>query len=148
MKNIIVNLKDESDLYEQYNNNVSKSLIEYLIRESKYTKDDIKITVNTKLKVDNIESMIKNGLRDSYLKSKKIEHLNSLKQMMFLIIGIIFLMFSSINYNNNLIREILIIGGWVAIWEVFDISLNTDTELRMNRKLIRKLLACQIIIKN
>jgi len=84
MKNIIVNLKDESDLYEQYNNNVSKSLIEYLIRESKYTKDDIKITVNTKLKVDNIESMIKNGLRDSYLKSKKIEHLNSLKQMMFL----------------------------------------------------------------
>ena len=38
-----INIKQEEDLYEKYSNNVSRDLINYLIRETKYVNDDIKI---------------------------------------------------------------------------------------------------------
>ena len=52
MKIIVLNIKQEEDLYEKYSNNVSRDLINYLIRETKYVNDDIKIRINTKLKID------------------------------------------------------------------------------------------------
>ena len=142
MKNIIVNLNNECDLYEKYNNSLSRDLINYLIRESK-VKDDIKITINTNLEIDNLEKFIKNGLENAYIENRRIDKVHDIKQLTFLIVGLILLILSTINLYN-VIKEVIIIAGWVAIWDVVDISLNVDSELKLTRKLIKKLISCEI----
>ena len=145
MKIIVLNIKQEEDLYEKYSNNVSRDLINYLIRETKYVNDDIKIRINTKLKIDNIENIIKKGLMKIYNESRKFDKILDSKQIMFFIIGVMFLLLSSL-IPTALIKEIIIIAGWVAIWEVVDISLNVDSELKLNRKLVKKLMNSNIEI--
>ncbi len=143
MKKIVVNLKDESDLYERYNNNISMDLIKYLMKESKYIKDDFKIVVNTKVNVENLDSLIKAGLNKAYNESRIIDKLLDNKQILFFLIGSLFLIISTY-IMNDVLNEIIIIIGWVAIWEVVDISLNVDSEQNLNRRLLKKLLRCEI----
>lgn len=143
MKSIVVNLKNEEDLYEKYNDDISRDLINYLVRESKYTKEDIKIIINTKVNIENIESKIKESLVKIYDDTRKIDKVHNIKQVLFFIIGMLFLIFSTF-VLFDVVKEIVIIAGWVAIWEVVDISLNVDTELKINRKLIKKLIDCEI----
>lgn len=142
MKNIIVNIENKSDIYEKYNNELSKNLINYLIRESRFVKDDIKITINTNINLDNIETFIKDGLQKAYNENRKIDKIHDTKQLLFLLIGVLFLIISTITFN--IIKEIIIIVAWVAIWEVVDISLNVDSELKLNSKLIKKLINCKL----
>lgn len=139
MKNIVVNLYNESDLYEKYSNGLSRDLANYLVREAKYSNSNIKITINTNLEIDNLEEFIKNGLEEVYIETRKIDKIHNIKQFMFFIIGIVFLILSTMELFN-ILKEIIIIAGWVAIWEVVDISLNVDSELKLSRTLIRKLI--------
>ncbi len=147
MKSILVNLKSESDLYEKYSDNISNELINYLIKESKYTKNDVKIVINTKLNIKNLDSLIKNALIKTYEETRKVDRIHNVKQILFFILGIVFLIFSTF-VLFDLVKEIVIIAGWVAIWEVVDISLNVDSELKINRKLIKKLIECRIEVNN
>lgn len=142
MKNIIVNIESKSDIYEKYNNGLSRDLINYLIKESKFAHDNIKITINTNLKLDNIDTFIKDGLKNAYNETRIIDRTHNIKQLLLLIIGTIFLIISTLTFN--IIKEIIIIAGWVAIWEVVDISLNIDSELKLTRKIIKKLINCKI----
>lgn len=139
MKNIIVNLNSKDDLYEKYSNGLSRDLVSYLVREAKYADSNIKIIVNTNLEVDNLETFIKKGLEEVYMETRKIDKIHNIKQFMFFIIGIVFLILSTMGLFS-ILKEIIIIAGWVAIWEVVDISLNVDSELKLNRTLIRKLI--------
>ena len=145
VKTITLYIKNESDLYEKYSNNISKDLINYLIRETKFINEDVNVVVKTNLKINNIEQLIKEGLFKAYKESKKIDNFLNNKQIIFFIIGIIFLIFSTF-IKYDVIKEIIIISGWVAIWEVVDISLNVDSELKINRKLISKLMSSKIEI--
>ncbi|MBR6690673.1 MAG: hypothetical protein IKL65_05020 [Bacilli bacterium] len=61
MKNIVVNIRRERDLYEKYSNEVSSELLKYLVEEAR-VKDDIEVTINTKLDIKNIDKLIKEGL--------------------------------------------------------------------------------------
>lgn len=145
MNEIILNIKNESDLYEKYSNNLSKELINYLIRRSKYIKGDIKIVVNTKLNIENIDKILRNGLNEYFNYSKKIDNAHNAKQIILFLIGIILLLIATI-FHDEVIKEIIIIAGWFAIWEVVNISLNIDSELKLNRRLIRKILNSEIIV--
>ena len=147
MKNIVVNLKDESDLYGKYNNDVSKDLIKYLIEEAVLIGEDANIIINTKLKIDNIDEIIKKGLIKEYNESKKIDRIHNNKQIVFFLIGTIFLILSTF-INYSVIKEIIIISGWVAIWEVVDISLNLDSKSKISRKIIKKLINSKIEINS
>ena len=62
------------------------------------------------------------------------------------IIGITMLIISTL-ILNQVIKEIIIIAGWVFIWEVIDISLNTDIETRMTKKTIKKLLKSKVVVE-
>ena len=139
MKNIIVNLNSKNDLYEKYSNGLSRDLVNYLVREAKYADSNIKITINTNLEVDNLEMFVKRGLEEAYKETKKIDKIHNIKQFMFFIIGLVFLILSTMGLFS-ILKEIIIIAGWVAIWEVVDISLNVDSELKLSRTLIRKLI--------
>ena len=145
MKNITVNLKKEEDLYDKYSDNVSRDLLDYLINEARYTKGDIKITINTTLDIKNIESLIKDGLLKISNETRKLDMILDMKQVMFLMIGVIFLIISGFIFYN-VIKEIIVIAGWVAIWEVVDISLNVDSKSRANIKLIKRLMNSKIEI--
>ena len=145
MKNIIVNLKKEEDLYNKYSDNVSRDLLDYLINEARYTKGDIKVTINTTLDISNIESLIKEGLLKMSNETRKLDIIHDMKQVMFLIIGVVFLIISSFIFYD-VIKEIIVIAGWVAIWEVVDIALNVDSKSMASRKLIKRLMNSKIEI--
>ena len=147
MKNIIVNLKNENDLYEKYSNEVSNDLINYLIKEIRYIKDDIKITVNTNLKIENIDTLIKDGLIKKYNNLNRIDNFYDNKQIIFFILGVVFIFISTF-IKYEVLKEIIIIAGWVGIWEMLGITLNTDSEIRLNRKQLKRLLDCKIEIIN
>lgn len=145
MKNIIVNLKKESDLYEKYNDNVSKELIDYLLKQGRNVKSDIKITINTKLNIDKIDDLIKKGLKEYYNETTKFDEIYDTKQVSFFIMGLIFLIIATF-VKYEFIKEIIIILGWFVIWEGVDITLNLDTKLRKNRNILKKLMKAKIEI--
>ena len=144
MKSIMVNLRKENDLYEKYNDDVSSSLIKYLISEAK-TKENIEVIVNTKLDIENIDGIIKKGLKQSYEDTKTIDKFYDAKQIRFFIIGIIFLLISTL-LGYEILRELVLIIGWFAIYEVVEITFNTSSVLRKKRKAIKKLLDSKIKI--
>lgn len=146
MKNIIVNLKDESDLYEKYNDDISHDLINFLIRQAN-VRDSIEITINTSLDIENLDNLIKEGVNKAYINSKRVDKYYDNKQIVFFIIGIIFLIFSVV-IDYAVINEINLIVGWVAICEVIEISINIDRQQNINRKLMKKILNCNIHINN
>lgn len=146
MKSIIVNIRRERDLYEKYSNEVSSDLIKYLVSEAK-VKDDIEIIVNTKLDIHNIDELIKKGLEDSYKDTKLIDKFYDNKQLILFIVGMLFLIFSTIT-KPEVIKELILIIGWVAVWEVFDIAINVDSKQKYNRRIIKKLINCKIKVNN
>lgn len=146
MKSIVVNIRRERDLYEKYNNEVSSELLKYLIDEAK-AKDEIEIIINTKLDINNIDELIKKGLEDLYKDTKLIDKFYDSKQIKFFIVGMLFLIFSTI-MKPELIKELILIMGWIAVWEVFDIAINVDSKQKFNRKIINKLINCKIKVNN
>ncbi len=146
MKIIKLNIENKSDLYEKYSNNLSKELINYLIKETKYVKDDITIEVTIKFKVDNLEEFIKEGLIKTHNNYKKIDKIIDNKQLIFFIVGLTFLVISTL-VKQNIIKEVILIAGWVAIWDSIDMSFNDANELKLNSRVIKKILNSEIKIK-
>jgi len=146
MKSIIVNLRKEQDLYEKYSNEVSSELIKYLVDEARI-KDDVEIIINTKLDINNIDKLIKEGLENYYKDIKIIDRFYDNKQIVLFIVGMIFLIFSTIT-KPEVIKELILIIGWIAVWEVLDISINIDSKQKYNRKILKKLINCKIKVNN
>lgn len=145
MKEIMVSLKSETDLYEKYSERLSKDLIEYLLNETKKTKGNLKIIINTSLKIKNIEQTIKDGLKMAYEENKTFDDIYDNKQASFFVMGIVFLILSTL-IKYDVIKEIIIIIGWFVIWEGVDIALNLDSKLRIRRKKLKRLINSEIII--
>lgn len=146
MKNIIVNIRRERDLYEKYSNEVSSDLLKYLVDEAR-VNDDIEVIVNTKLDINNIDKLIKEGLENSYNDSKLIDKFYDNKQVILFVVGMILLIIASLT-KPEIIKELILIIGWVAVWEVVDIAINVDSKQRLNRKIIKKLINCKIKVNN
>lgn len=146
MKSIIVNIRREKDLFEKYSNKVSNDLLKYLVEEAR-VKDDIEIIINTKLDINNIDKLIKDGLENSYKNTKIIDKFYDNKQIILFIVGMLFLIFSTIT-QPEIIKELILIIGWVAVWEVVDIAINVDSKQKINRKIIKKLINCKIKVNN
>lgn len=146
MKSIVVNIRREKDLYEKYSNEVSSELIKYLVNEAK-VKDDVEVIVNTKLDIKNIDTLIKEGLEDSIKDIKKIDRFYDSKQVILFIVGMIFLIFSTLT-KPEIIKELILIVGWIAVWEVLDIAINIDSKQKYNKKIIKKLINCKITVNN
>ena len=72
---------------------------------------------------------------------------NNKKQILFLFLGMIFI-FISLQIQQAVWKEIILITGWVPIWEMIRIELFYDVEGRRKRKIIKRLLKNEIIEKN
>ena len=150
-KIIEIDLYDEDDFYERYNRKkVSKSLINYLIDETKSNlkKEKIKIIVNSFLdKNIDCKSFIIEGIKDEYNKSYKKQFYISTNQFFYLILGIIVIFISTL-ISAQVIREVVLICGWVLIWAMAELEIFSDTEGRKRRKILKKLLNSSIEVKN
>ena len=55
--------------------------------------------------------------------------------------------FATLIKEDVIWKEVLLIGGWVPIWETIDIELFSDLEGRRKRIILKKLLKSEIIEK-
>lgn len=121
---INVNLSNKKDFYSKYSNNkISNELVEYIYDEcyGDNFKNKIVVNINTKL---NISKSEKNHMIDTIRRTfglmvqdelhyyEKKSNLNAL----LLIIGIVLII---VYYSNiaSILREIILILGWLAVWE-------------------------------
>ena len=99
-KNIEVDLSNDEDLLEKYNENkISKEMLEYIIEQAMFINKNqkIKIIINKKYETNrNITKMIKDGLKDEYNMGIRERHDNNMKQLWLLVLGIIFLFLSTL----------------------------------------------------
>lgn len=151
MKKIIeVDLIDEDSLFEKFNKRqVSNELIDYIIKEVGILKqnDVITIIINNYLNISDTKILIKNKISDEYSQTiLKYQH-NIYIQLIYLIIGILSLVLSSL-IKENIFKELILISGWVLIWSMIEIEIFSDTELKRKRKILKQLLNSEIIENN
>ena len=147
-KVIKVDLDRKFDLLRTYNDNkVDLDLIEYLIYQIGLFKDTEKVNIvlNKRCELDvNVIKLIKEGLKEEHKKSLNVRDQNNLKQLWLLLMGVVFI-FLSTKIEDSLWKEVLVILGWVPIWEMMEVELFPDAAERKRRKAIKRLLKCEIV---
>lgn len=151
-KIIEVYLHDKYDLVEKYNENkLSKELIEYITKQAIPVGKNDKIKIVLNVKCDNMDrdctELLKVGLSEEYNRIIKEHEITNIKQFCLLILGIIFLFLSTLINDETIWKEILLIIGWVPIWEAVDIELFSDIKSKRKKKIIKKLLNSEIVQK-
>jgi len=152
MENLLeIDIDNKYDLIDKYNEKkLSNELLKYIINQTIFTKKNkkIKIVINKKINIneDSVE-MIREGLKKEYTKSLEERNRNNVKQFILLILGMIFIFIATRIENRGMWREIILITGWVPIWEMVKIELFSDVYGRRKRRIIKKLLTSEIVEK-
>ena len=60
-----------------------------------------------------------------------------------LLFGTILLFFSTFIKEVDVLREIILIIGWVPIWEAVELEIMTDTSESKKRRYIKRLINCK-----
>ena len=102
-------------------------------------KDKIKIIINKKcyLEEDSIK-LIKEGLKEENQRSLRERDSNNVRQLFFFVLGVIFIFLSTLIKDETIWKEILVITGWVPIWEMIEMELFPDAAGRKERRVIKK----------
>lgn len=153
MENIIeIDINDKYDFFDKYNEkNVSTDFIEYIIKQASLVKryEKVKVVINNKCGIEeNYIEYIKKGLNREYNKILEEYHHNNVKQILFLVLGIFFIFLSTLIREGSIWKEVLVIIGWVPIWEMIEVELFSDVDCRKRRNLVKKLLQSEIIEKD
>ena len=149
MERIIeINLTNKKDFYDKYNKKlVSKELINYIIESAYYfdVDDTIKIEITYNTKEDYV-TLIREGLNREYDKSITLSYKNDFTQLFYLVTGILILFLSTL-IGGTVLKEIVLIGGWVFIWAMVESEIFTDIRNKKKRKIIRKLLDSEFVVR-
>lgn len=149
-KTITITINSKKDLFDVYNTKeINDKLIAHLIKEAAYitTKDNLAIKIINKTKGNmNITNLIKYRLKREYDSVIFEHHKNNLTQFILFIIGVTILVIAKL-YNHLIWHDVLVIIGWVPIWEMVDIEIFDNINEKRLKKVINKLLASKFIIK-
>ena len=121
-----------------------------MIKEASKIRDNdsIRIEINKDCKTDyNVESLIKKGLISEYEKNIKEFERNNIIQLLLLIFGVLFIFISSLISETSIWKEVILIIGWVPIWEMVDLELFKDFRGIKEKKIITRLLSSKIVEK-
>lgn len=139
-----INIKNKEDYKNTYNENeLSSELKEYILDhiKSKNTKQNIKLDITTNFKINekeelNLRYMIRRAFGLDVSEIMNISKKRSLKSLFAFILGTIFLLIYSFIPNQHVITEIILIIGWVLIWESTYNFLfkNIETKLMITRR--------------
>lgn len=151
---IEIELNEESKIYNEFNNNqLSDKLSNYIYNQCKGISNisDIELNINHSFKMTEEEQIkLIDAIRANYgidVKENLIrirqEHF---KELLFLILGILLLIFSNLfNYiNASLIDEVISIFGCVTVWEVAYNIIFVETKIRLQNKRFKKLTEIKI----
>ena len=145
-----VDIVDKYDFIDKYNEEkVSNEFIEYIIKQTmwKDRKHKIKIQINQKCEMEqDCEKILRQGLRVEYEHSLKKRNDTNLEQLLFLCIGIIAIFLSMKIQDDTIWKELLLIAGWVPLWEMLELELFADVEGRKRRTILKRLLKSEIIV--
>lgn len=147
MRTIDVYVYKKEYLLETYDEkSVSNDLIEYIINKTFYCKknEQVSIVLHVTEDTKGCTSLIQKGLEDEYYKNIQNHNIVNFKQIILLLMGICMLFISTLYDDSKIINEIILIGGWVPIWEAVELELLTDTSGRKRHKQLKKLLHCNI----
>ena len=148
-KAIIIDINNIYELVEKYNDNkISQDMIKYVVKEAMLVKnyEKIKLVINKKCNVkNNVSKMLKVGLKEEYQRSLQQYQSNNKRQLFFLFLGFILIFLALLIKERTVIKEILLISGWVPIWEIMELELYPDVYSRKKRKVIDKLLNSEFI---
>lgn len=149
MKKIIeVDILERDDLFERYNmDQISKSLIDYIINETPdlKKKDKLKIIINNKFD-NNIEIIkpLKKSFKEEYDKSYN-KHLKiNFFQSIYFVLGLVILFFAT-KIDVEVFREVISICGSVLIWTMVEMEMFSDMDERKRRTKLKKIIAAEII---
>ena len=149
-KTVTITINSKKDLFDVYNTKeINEKLIAHLIKEAAYitTKDNLTIKIINKTKGNmNITNLIKYRLKREYDSVIFEHHKNNLTQFILFIIGVTILVIAKL-YNHLIWHDVLVIIGWVPIWEMVDIEIFDNINEKRLKKVINKLLASKFIIK-
>ena len=107
---------------------------------------DIKLVINKDSEIEqDVINLIKIGLQEEFKRSIERRDRNNRKQLLYLILGAIFIFLSTLMPDIGPWKEIVLITGWVPIWEMIEVELFSDVYGRKNRRIIRKLLKSEIV---
>lgn len=148
-KIIEININDKDDIFDKYNDkNISKEFIEYIINKTKQIElnKNIKFICIKKCDIEkNIVELIRKELEEEYKISLKERNKNNIKQIIFLLMGIIFIILSTNIEDKSIWKEISLITGWVHIWEMIELEMFSDMDGRIKRKTIKRILNSEMI---
>lgn len=148
MKTITIDITNKEDFFEKYNNTqVSKQLLNYIIDNALDSySTNFKLIINSSLPID-FETLIKNGLNKELQLYLTDKYQTNLKQIMLIFLGVVLIGLSIYLKKFEIWHELILILGWVPIWEAFDIELFNDFKSRKRSTVIKKLISSSIIIK-
>ena len=142
-KKIRLDLYSEDDLYQQYNDDkVSKDLIKYLIEAASKVKnnDDIEVNIyNHYSSREKCIEFIKKGLEEELANNEHRFHITNLKQVAFFFVGAAALILSTF-VDAAVLKEIILIGAWVLLWDMVELEIVDDISNRRKKKILQKLL--------
>ncbi len=149
MKRVIkVDLDSREALFETYDKEkVNKELIRYLVDSAaKFRKDDeIEIRINN-LFDKSVECipLIKKALAEEDTSNERKHYLIEIKQIAFFICGILALVISTF-IATEILKEIVLIGAWVLIWDMVEMEIVDDVSNRKRNKILDKLLSSSFV---
>jgi len=147
MANIIeINITNKEDVYEKYNQKVaSRDLINYLIDVTpKIKKGNLKIIVNNTTKENDIAKLIKESLLKEYDECLQEHYHTNIVQFIYLVVGILILVLSTY-ITEDILKEVILIGGWVFIWALFELEIFNDVKSKYRRIKLKKLINSEIV---
>lgn len=149
MKKVIeIDLINKEDFFEKYNHNeVSRDLINYIVKQTIINRKfkNLQIIINNKCEINNVVNLLRIGIQNEYNFSNKQLKYNNIVQLIFVILGVFSLFLATLLKDSIILNEIVIIGAWVLIWESIDLELFSDTKQRGRRKILKRILALEII---
>ena len=126
---------------------VSKELIRYIIESFPKMKknDTLKVVINNRIG-NNIRcsELIKKGLDETLAMNDWNFHKSNIKQISFLSLGIVALIVASV-IKIDILKEIVIIGAWVLLWNVVEMELVDDILNRKRKKTLEKILSSDFV---
>ena len=143
-----IDLDSTEDLFECYNKKkVSKDLIQYMVDAMPRLKknDTLKVVINNRIK-GNVKcaELIKKAIDDACARNDFRFHLTNMKQIWFLILGVIALLVASV-IDGEILKEIVIIGAWVLLWDVVEMEVVDDINNRKKKRILKKILSSEFV---
>jgi len=152
MNKIEIELKDKKDFVSKYNNNrISNELYNYIKEESKLLniKEQFNIEIKPQFKMTDEEKEllalnIKKTTSEEIKDLEYIEQKVLIKELLFLMIGIIITFFWFVVRKSEFISEIILIIGWLFVWEAVKKLVFSKVENRLNIKRLKQIVKSDI----